>query len=200
VQENYHCLVETLLEMTGAEWVVDSSKQGLQLKYLLRISGLDVRVIRLIRDGRAVALTAMDTPRFADAVDPRFRFGGYGLVQNGAGVSMAQGAQIWRRSNEEAEHLLPTLAPGSCLELHYEELCVSPSETLAKICRFLNLDPSETRPDFRSVIQHVVGNGMRHDATSEVRKDERWRTHLSHADLQVFEKISGNLNRTYGYR
>jgi hypothetical protein len=42
--------------------LVDSSKVGIRLKYLLRIPEIDIRVIRVIRDGRAVALTYTDRP------------------------------------------------------------------------------------------------------------------------------------------
>src|SRR5262245_35304718 len=52
---------------TKTRVLVDSSKTGIRLKYLLRTPGLDVRVVRLVRDGRAVALTYVDPHRYADA-------------------------------------------------------------------------------------------------------------------------------------
>jgi hypothetical protein len=47
---------------------------------------------------------------------------------------------------------------------------------------------------------HVVGNGMRLDATREVRLDERWKTALTSEDLAMFERVSGVYNRQLGYR
>jgi hypothetical protein len=40
---------------------------------------------------------------------------------------------------------------------------------------------------------------MRFDRSSEIRLDERWRTHLSTENLQIFERLAGALNRKYGY-
>ena len=49
-------LASTVCEITKAEVIVDSSKIGVRLKYLLRNPELDAKVIRLIRDGRATGL------------------------------------------------------------------------------------------------------------------------------------------------
>jgi hypothetical protein len=109
LQRTNAALVESLLEVTGKEVVVDSSKIGLRLKFLLRNPDLDVRVIRLIRDGRGVALAYTDPARFADATDPRRRGGGCGGDRSGERLSMAEAAREWRRSNEEAECVLAGL-------------------------------------------------------------------------------------------
>ena len=49
-------LLSVLHELTGAKVIVDSSKLPLRLKYLLPVREIETRVIRLIRDGRAVSL------------------------------------------------------------------------------------------------------------------------------------------------
>jgi hypothetical protein len=198
-QERNQALIEVLRQLTGARIIVDSSKTGLRLKYLLRNPALDVRVLRLIRDGRAVALSGLDTPNFADAADPRLRFGGFGERRGRTRYSLAQAAQVWRRSNEEAEHLLQGLDPARWLQVRYEHLCRDPVEELARICRFLDLDAAKLRLDFRAAEQHVVGNGMRLDSTSQISLDERWRRHLAARDLRLFDRIAGDLNRAYGY-
>lgn len=200
VQQRNAALVRTLLELTGARVVVDSSKVALRLKYLLRNSALDIRVIRLIRDGRAVALTYLDPARFADASDPTLRGGGTGDQRREEQMPIAQAAAAWRRSNEEAEHLLSRLDPGRWITVHYEQLCTQTDAVLTRLFEFLGVDPARAVRDFRAVEHHVVGNGMRLDATAEVRLDERWRRHLSAAELEVFERAAGRLNRRYGYR
>src|SRR5262245_9109598 len=78
VQAINGALVRSLLEETGKRVVVDSSKIGIRLKYLLLNPELDVRVIRLVRDGRAVALTYTDPAEYADASNPARRGGGSG--------------------------------------------------------------------------------------------------------------------------
>ena len=83
-------LIESLLEVTGAGVVIDSSKVALRLKYLLPIPGLDIRVIRVIRDGRAVSLTYTDEWNFADSSDPALRGGGSGQQRPPPRRSMAK--------------------------------------------------------------------------------------------------------------
>jgi hypothetical protein len=172
---------------------------ALRLKHLLKIPDLDVRVIRVIRDGRAVSLTYMDDWTFADSMDPTLRGGGSGKKRPSVRETMVEAANEWRRSNEAADALLKTLHRNQCTEVHYEELCTDPAATLKRLTAFLDLDPQKTHLDFRSVTQHVIGNGMRMDSTSEIRLDERWKEALSNKDLKAFDSVAGKLNRSYGY-
>jgi len=198
-QQRNLALVETVCELTGAHVIVDSSKLALRLKYLLQNPAFDIRVIRLIRDGRAVALTYTDPCAFADARDPSLRGGGCGGSHSGEGLSLAQAARAWRRSNEEAENVLATLHPSRWTSIRYEDLCASPRDVLAGVFTFLGLDPGKAAADFRALEHHVLGNGMRLDSTSEVCLDERWKSVLTEDDLQVFHAVAGDLNRRYGY-
>jgi hypothetical protein len=192
-------LVATLCRMSGAMMVVDSSKLAVRLKFLLRNPELDVKVVRLVRDGRGVSLTYMDPSRFADAADPASRGGGTGLARPAPAVSMAEAAREWRRSNEEAERLLAGLDRRRWLRIRYEDLCSDPRGTLAGVFEFLGVEPAKWRPDFRCLKYHVIGNGMRLDATSRILLDDRWRTVLTDADLRQFDRVAGQMNRRCGY-
>ncbi len=192
-------LVGTLQEITGASVIVDSSKTGLRLKYLLRNPELDIRVIRLVRDGRGVALTYVNPLEFADATDPALRAGGSGGTRESEEKPMAEAAREWRRSNEEAEHAVSRLPADRCIRIHYEDLCNTPDATLERIFTFLGLDPGKRAQNFRTVEHHVLGNGMRLDSTAEIRLDDRWKTHLTPEQLAVFDAEAGAMNRRYGY-
>ncbi len=192
-------LIESLLEVNQANVVIDSSKVALRLKYLLRIRELDVRVIRVIRDGRAVSLTYTDEWNFADSTDPEMRGGGTGTRRPPPRRSMAEAANEWKRSNEASDALVACLPATQWTEVRYEELCADPAATLRRLATFLDLDPNKTLLDFRSRAQHVIGNGMRMDNTSEIRLDERWKSHLTPEDLRTFDAVAGDLNRSYGY-
>ena len=192
-------LVSTVCEITKTRVVVDSSKIALRLKYLLRNPGLDVKVIRLIRNGRGVALTYMDPARFADAADPALRGGGTGGLREKERLSMVQAAHQWRRCNDEAEYILRRMDKSQWVQARYEDLCKDTANTLVRLFEFLGLDPSKRARDFRMVEHHVVGNGMRLDTTSEIRLDERWRQELGEHDLTIFDNVAGQMNRQYGY-
>src|SRR5262249_1891012 len=59
VHQRNVALVHVLQEITGAKVVVDSSKIAVHLRYLLKSPELKIKIIRLIRDGRAVATSMM---------------------------------------------------------------------------------------------------------------------------------------------
>ncbi len=192
-------LVEVILEYYHARLFVDKGNRALRLKYLLRIPSFNIKVIRLIRDGRGVALTYMDPACFADAEDPSMRGGGGGGQREKERLSMAQAAHQWRRCNEEAENILYRLDKSQWIEVRYEDLCKDTENTLGRVFEFLGLESDKRIREFRMVEHHVVGNGMRLDTTSEIQLDERWRDELSEHDLRVFEDVAGEMNRRYGY-
>ena len=199
VQARNAALAETVCEIYGAQIVVDSSKIGVRLKYLLRNPRLEVKVIRLIRDGRAVATTYTDPARFADAQDPGMRGGGVGGDRRSERLAMASAAREWLRSNEEAEHVLTCLDRARWTEVRYEELCRHPIETVGRLYEFLGVDPTVAARDFRKVEHHVLGNGMRLDGGSEIVLDERWRRVKTSGELLVFDRVAGKVNRRLGY-
>jgi hypothetical protein len=199
IQDRNAALMAAILEARQARWIVDSSKIGLRLKYHLRNPQLDVRVIRLIRDGRGVALSYIDPAGFADARDPQLRAGGCGGDRRDERQSLGQAARQWRRSNEEAEHILRGVDRVRWIEVRYEDLCRDPRATMGEICSFLEVDPAAWRPDFKAAEHHVVGNGMRLDGGGEVRLDDRWRAVLQGSDMNLFETIAGEMIRRYGY-
>lgn len=192
-------LARAVCDRAAARVIVDSSKIGLRLKYLLRNPAFDVKVLRLVRDGRAVALTYMDPERFADASNPSLRGGGAGRDREAERLSMTAAAHEWRRSTEEAATLVARLPPDRVLELRYEQLCADLSQTLALALTFIGVDPAGWNPDFRSRDHHVLGNGMRLDASSTVRLDDRWRQVLDADALRTFDSVAGDLNRRLGY-
>lgn len=193
-----HALVRSIARVAGVSVVADSSKIAIRLKYLRRNPALRIKVIHLVRDGRAVALTYMNPAEFADAADPKLRGGGTGKSQQDR-LTMTDAAHEWLRSNEEALEVLRTIPAGDQLRISYEQLCSDPGATLGGVYRFLGLEDDDSYRSFRSASHHVVGNGMRLDDTSDVVLDERWRGALNQADLREFERIAGSLNRGFGY-
>lgn len=199
VQARNAALAAAVCRRSGRAVIVDSSKIGVRLKFLLRNPRFDVRIVRLVRDGRAVALTYMDPALYADAANPARRGGGQGGDRAAERLSLERAAHEWRRSNEEAAALLRTVSADRWIALRYEELCADPAATLTRVFSFAGVDPSRASTDFRAHDHHVVGNGMRLDATSEIRLDARWRTALGDGDLLRFEAVAGDLNRQLGY-
>ena len=125
--------------------------------------------------------------------------GGAGKTQE-QGRDIAVGAREWMRCNQETQALLNTLPKEQWLKVHYEDLCLHTHETLDKVLNFIGVDASKKRLDFKSVEHHVVGNGMRLDASDEIKLDDRWKTELSLEEIEIFEQVAGDFQRQLGYR
>jgi hypothetical protein len=191
-------LAQAVSEITGRPVVVDSSKVGIRLKYLLRNPALEVKVLRIVRDGRAVALTYVDPARFADARDEQLRGGGSGGDRAAERLSMHQAAHAWRRSQEAAQNIVAGLPREAFRVIRYEDVCADLPGTLRPVLEWIGVDPAAPLGLARGSY-HVVGNGMRLDSTREVKLDDRWRTALGPADLATFDAVAGSLNRQLGY-
>jgi hypothetical protein len=183
IQQRNAAFAEVLREITGAKIVIDSSKIALHLKFLLKSKDLKIKIIRLVRDGRAVTVSTM----------------GHGFKRDSRRETVAGAALSWRGNNEASERILADLPTSQWMFVKYEELCRQPEETLRGICKFIGIDSRNIVLDFHARQQHILGNEMRLKSGSDIRLDERWRKELSQEDLATFDEVAGDLNRKYGY-
>lgn len=169
-------LAESVLECSGDSVLVDSSKLGVQLKYHLRNPRFDVKVIWLVRDGRAVARSLMRNQK----------------------ATMAQAAYEWRRFYEEAAAIVRRLDARQWRQVRYEALCSEPERTLGELWEFLGV-PAQAPGSAAQREFHVLGHATRLNGLAKVQPNEKWRGELTQADLQEFERVAGRQNRRLGY-
>ncbi|WP_354622648.1 sulfotransferase domain-containing protein [Psychromonas sp. MME2] len=190
--------VSAIAEQANVEAVVDSSKIGIRLKYLLKNKDLDIKVIWVVRDGRGVALAYKNPSDFADAKDPKLRGGGAGKTQE-KGRSIEVGAHEWVRCNQETQAVLATMDRDKWIKVHYEDICNNTEQTLDTLFEFIGVDPNKKRLDFKTVEHHVVGNGMRLDDSEVIKLDDRWKEQMSESDLKRFYDVAGEYHTKLGY-
>ena len=177
VQSLSTALARAACAISGKDVFVDSSKTGVQLIHLLDNPDLDVKVIRLVRDGRGVSLSY----RKAD------------------GLSIPDAAYEWRRSNEEAELIVSRLPPERWFDLRYEGLCADVDATMRALFAFIGVQPDAPLAQRENEPLHVLGNNNARLNPREVRLDEKWRRTLTPDDLHGFERVAGPVNRRLGY-
>jgi hypothetical protein len=170
--------IEVVLELTGKDVFVDTSKDRLRVKYLHRLSTFDVRAIHLVRDVRG-------------AIASRLR--------RGEEVSVRKAARQWVSLNKKIQRLLKTLPEEKRIMIRYEDLCLDTQDTLERLYRFCEVGPGVVVTDFRSAAHHVVGNEMRLSNVSEIKLDERWKRMLTEEQLGEIDRVAGALSRQYGY-
>jgi hypothetical protein len=201
---------ERLYEMTaavsGAEVIVDSSKSVPYARMLDLLPGLDVRIVHLVRDARAVAHSwtrqkpAPDRPNLYMGQRAPFR-----------------SALNWNVSNMGAELFCRT--PGRYLRLRYEDLAEHPRDAIQRILRLASHPRSSQRSeaparvkrpfDLPFIDEHTVELGPTHSISGnpdrlntgpiEVKLDARWKTEMTPANRRLVTALTWPLLARYGY-
>jgi hypothetical protein len=189
--DRYHDLLRRLYRAvsvaSGRDIVVDTSKDARYGSVLCTTTDLDVRVLRLMRDSRAVAFSWARTrvrPETATLeLVPRYgpaEAAGRYVVQSIAGDALAKSG-------------MPSM------RLRYEDLVKDVPSEISKIARWLDVD--QRRPDDVTHQDHSMsGNPMRfgtHPAV--VVADREWETEMSRGARATVTALTLPLLLQYGY-
>lgn len=171
-------LLSCIHQISRTPIIVDGSKLHHQL-YLLHASSLfNIKVIHLIRDGRAVSNSYIRRYN---------RFIG--------------GVYLWMVTNILSHWLQKKLGKDKWLKVKYEDLSTKPEETLKSICNFLGLSYEAGMFRYRSHPYFGVGGNplVKNSNEETIILDERWRQELPWRCRLVFALMAGWLNKLYGY-
>ncbi|MCF6149523.1 MAG: sulfotransferase [Candidatus Kuenenia sp.] len=177
--KNNFLLYEAVISVLGADAIVDSSKDYLKAVDLYKNAPEKVRIILLIRDGRAVFFS--------------------GLKRN---FSYKKSLNSWKNLYTRALPLIRKhVAPEHVLQIRYEDLVNDIHYELAKICEFVGFHFEKEMIDFTRKTHHITaGNDIRFCKSSAIRKpDMLWKEKMTKEDLKYFEKKAGTLNQAFGY-
>lgn len=176
---NSWIVADAIAASDGTKMVVDSSKSAVRLKLLHMCRPEHVRIINLVRDGRAVAASAMRRQ----------------------GTDARGAARVWKRENRHLALVLRSVPDRLKHQVSYERLCDDSAGELQRICAFLGLDFEERMLTlWGRDVHNIPGNPMLfRRGRKTISKDERWRRDLSDADVRAFERAAGTFNRSLGY-
>jgi hypothetical protein len=182
-------------EASGARVIVDSSKDASYAYVLNSTPGVDLRVVHLVRDSRAVAHSWSKEKLKHETREKEKVY----LPRIGPGLSSAR----WTLSNLLLEPLR-LLGPRHMM-VRYEDLMADPRGVLARIAAFAGEDdnglPFLDGSSVRLGVNHTVaGNPMRFKRGEiEVRADERWKAGMTAADRRTVTALTAPLLLRYGY-
>ena len=176
-QQNQY-LFSCIAEKSGANILIDSSKQWQRLSLLKKSGCFNIKVIHLVRDGRAVVNSYIRK---------------YG--------SFAPALRKWIRNAMPPSYLRREFEQSNWLRLHYEELASQPETTLRKLCDFLEVDYEPQMLHYRQHLNiGLRGNfGVNHRQDEKIVLDQKWKRELSRLNLARFTLFGGWLNTYYGY-
>jgi hypothetical protein len=189
-------LYAAIASETGCRVIIDSSKSPSYGRVLSSVPNLDVRVVHLVRDPRAVAYSWVRKKLQRD--DPRRT---RSMHSHGAAMS----SLYWNVLNESTR-LLGKGNAGRHMLVRYEDFVERPQAIVDDIVRFsgeapaalawtgrweLELDPTHT----------VSGNPSRFDHGSvALRADDEWQRAMRSRDRHVVNAITRPFRGRYGYR
>ena len=172
-------LFEAVSRVAGTPIIVDSSKYPLPMKSLYLADPERVRIIYLVRDGRAVSRSLM----------------------NRQDLSLEEAARRWTRFNWNLELVMRTISARNVLRVRYEDFCRNPSDHLTRLSEFVGTaNPIPLQPLHKDRFHNIGGNPMRfRRGETKIVLDEKWKDELTTEQLGTFEAIGGKLNRRLGY-
>lgn len=187
-------LYEAIARVSGAEVVVDASKDPSPL-YLLSRLDLDVRVLHLLRDPRGIAHSWMKRKRRLEFVDRRE------YMRRHPSWDSAIRFFYYNALIEAARGLHPAF-----LRLRYEDVIADPERALRRICRHAGVEPPALDflkgrvVDLRTADCIVSGNPMRFDrGATELRIDAAWHAGLAKKDRLLVDFITWPFQVLYRY-
>lgn len=186
----YRSVYDAAAEVADARVVIDSSKHA-SLAFCLAAGGVDVRVVQVIRDPRAVAHSWRRTVERPEDGNPMMRWGPirtsvHWTVQNLALDLLAQRG-------------------GTVTRVHYEDLVGDPRGTLTALAAWLGLDPALDFLDGStarlSAAHTASGNPMRFTTGPvELASDDSWRAGLPRRHRGLVSGLTWPLMSKYGYQ
>lgn len=165
-----------ILDVSGKSVFLDTSKDPMRIRYLCLSPQIDLHVIHLVRDVRGVVAS---------------------ILSRRSDMNVKQATSHWLVAEHNIRRHLKTLPESRQTLVRYEDITANPLETLNGLFAFMGVRPLEKMVDFREVDNHILGNKMRKQSSSEIKVDERWRTVLSDSQLQLISKITGPKIRTW---
>jgi hypothetical protein len=197
--DHYLRVYSAIAGASGRPVVVDSSKHA-SLAFCLRWrTELDLRVVHVVRDSRAVAFSwTRRVSRPESTANP------FMLT-----YSPTRAAWLWNLQNGALQLLAAEGVPT--LRVRYEDLVTEPSATLAKVASFAGIPASGADLGFLGTDGNISwaelgaahtasGNPMRF-ATGRIpiRMDDRWRAALPTAQRRRVTALTLPLLARYGY-
>jgi hypothetical protein len=176
--ESYDALLRRVARISGKHILVDSSKSWEQLELIFALAPIRVRVLNLVRDGRAV------THAYARKGRPYM-----------------PGLRKWHNRTLGATRLRAALPADRWLDLSYERLATSPEVELRRVCAFVGVPYEPGMLAYREADWNGIGgNRMQRRTDSTISLDTAWQREMPLRHRALFRLHGARLNRTLGYR
>lgn len=190
-------MYQTIRRVTGARFIVDSSKYVSYAYLLRRVPNIDLRVVHLVRESHGVVYSWTKKVRRPEVLTGE----AYMPTYHPARMSLR-----WTTYNIAYE-ALPRLGVPT-LRVRYESLVDRPRPEIERIMGFLGEDIDPREFDFMTdegvslqTTHSCSGNPMRFGRRHiKLRLDTEWREKMSARERAMVSLLTAPLRRKYNYR
>lgn len=188
-------LLESICEVSGKTTIVDSSKKSVRFGSMAGIANVDVRVIHLVRDVRAVAWSQKKPYRQDQAK---------GLQRSICPTAAWQTTVAWLLGNLATVSARKSSRLASTL-IRYEDLVTETDKTIRHISKLTGIDFSQVssaavRGEPIHVDHQIAGNRLRMRGAVRLQADWEWFDRLDPTDRRVCWALAGWLAKRFGYQ
>jgi len=197
-RNNQQNIFNSICSVSGKKIVIDSSKStrdcaGRALA-LSKYTNADVKMLHLVRDGRAVAWSAMKKGGSSE----RSR------VTNSKILNFLIVLVSWNITNIFVLLTKFALPKESYHLIKYEDLCANPADSIKKIGRFLEVDLSEMddtviNESELSIGHNLGGNEIRFNKQLKFKEDVDWKQNMPLIYRWLFIVLSWPVMKKIGY-
>ncbi len=196
--ERYRPLVQRLYRAVHAEagrpFIIDSTKDASTAYLLSTLPEIDLHVVHIVRDSRAVAFSRMRRKRRSPTRGPE---------EYMSTASPVRSAATWLYRNWIADGL-QRVTPHY-VRVRYEDLAADPARAIGVILRMAGLP--EAPPDYLQEgriqlgVDHIAGGNPIRFGQGEVaiRLDDEWQREMKPADRWIVTALTAPLLWQYGY-
>ena len=195
--EQLSALYAAIHRASGGATIIDSSKTPSHMHVLARLPGIDLRVVHLVRDPRAVSHSWNRKVTRTDLGGRRSR--------EMTRTSIARGALKWLYSNALIDASLRGLERGRLLRLRYEDVVEDPVAGMRRIGAHAGRPdaavPIAADGSIELAATHTVWGNPNRLAVGEtrLRADDAWRRAMPTGDRLVVTAVTWPLLVRYGY-
>ena len=170
--------LDSILHISGKSIICDSSKDSKRLDVLLGSKLFNVKVIYLVRDGRAIVHSY------------RRKYG-----------SWLPGWFNLTSTDRSARKLKDKFGEDNWLTIRYEDMVTNLENSLDKICKFadINFETAMLTPN-TSDFNGLGGNNLLNRPIDNIKLDTAWKTEMPNMVRTFTSMTVARFNRRYGYR
>lgn len=186
-------LYQALQAQSNSRVIVEASKLPTYAFGLARLPIIDLNVLHLVRDSRAVAHSWQRKRRRPEITDRDV------YLKRFSPIKSTYHWLLWNGLSEA----LGRLKNVHYKRMRYEDFVMSPAESLREIEEFVGQPGRSWTLDdvlqLPRVVHTVSGNPMRFEKTLTIRPDVEWRTGMPHRQYHQVTLLSAPLLWRYGY-